>query len=145
MPALGLNVGWHGLTTASSISDIKKLFTDKQMPAIKKESILMACIPKVKPNPCLNLSISEACIMLTFHLINDAYNSSKRKDNKYEANFTADIYSKLINLGHEPDGQILLELVKLCIPRCYLNMRHKGVIPREMVGIIKRIVKSFES
>jgi hypothetical protein len=145
MPALGLNIGWHGLINESTISDINKFLLENKLPAVSAESLMMASIPKVKPNICLKLNHSEKYIMITFHVINDAFNSSKRKDGKFEASFTSDIYSKLLNMNFEPDGNKVLDMVKLCLPKCYLNMRHKGALPRELVGIIKKIVKSFES
>jgi hypothetical protein len=72
------------------------------------------------------------------------HSTAAKEDGKFEANFTSDIYSKLLNINFEPDGNIVLGLMKVCLPRCYMNMRHKGAMPRELVGIIKKIVKSFE-
>jgi hypothetical protein len=79
MPALGLNIGWHGLMNESAVGDINAYFLSVNISAIDKEGLMMACIPKVKPNIRLKMIHAEKYVMLLFHLINDAFNSSKRR------------------------------------------------------------------
>jgi hypothetical protein len=79
MPAFGLNVGWQSTCTDANLAVINNLLTKQKLEMISKESLIMISIPKVKPHPILNLTQSEANLMICFHIINDAYNTSKRK------------------------------------------------------------------
>jgi hypothetical protein len=143
--ALGLNIGWKGILNVSALSDINAFFSQINIPPITLESMMMAAIPKVKPNPCLNMNVSEAYIMICFHIINDSFNSSKRKDSKYEANFTSDIFSKLNNMNINVQGNIIMKIMEIILPKCFREMKHKGAIGREMVSIIKTITKTLVS
>jgi hypothetical protein len=106
---------------------------------------MLACIPKIKPHAVLKVTNSEAYMMVCFHILNDVFNSTKKKDGKYEANFTADVFSKLNNLGIDIQGEIALDIIKMVLPRCFKNMHHKGRIPKKVISIIKSIAQSFEA
>jgi hypothetical protein len=69
----------------------------------------------------------------------------KRKDGKFEANFTADVFSKLSTLNISFQGNIILGIMKIILPKCFKNMKHRGKIDRSIVNIIKSITKTLES
>jgi hypothetical protein len=145
MPALGLNLGWQAIAEEVCISKLNKVFQDANMPLITNQIVYMIAIPKVKPHKIMNLSSSEAHLMLSFHVINDAYNSKKRKDKKYEGNFTSEVYSKMVNLGIDVKVPILKKILNIVTKPCLSTMRHKGISLVEMISQTKGITRPIKT
>lgn len=145
MPALGLNLGWHGLATEEEFRNINTLFQSLKLSTIDISQIYLVTIPKVKPHPSLKMSHSLGYLFLSFHCLNDAYNSSKRKDGRIEVNFTADAYSKLTNMGVVFDPPTFRSIISYIIRPCMRNMKHKGAVSRDLVNMIKSVVKTMET
>jgi hypothetical protein len=144
MPALGLNIGWQSLSDDNALANLNQILTNLGVNNVNKQDIYMISIPKLKPNRGLVLSKGQAILMLAFHIINDAYNTSKRSDGKY-ISFTREIYSKLGNVGIYVSGSDLLAVLKYAAPKCIKAMKHKTVIPRDIVNLLKAIVKTIET
>lgn len=154
MPPLGLNLGWHSLTKDSTFNSINAEFIKMNMPIVSKETIYMISIPKLKPHKYLDLNLSEASLMIVFHIFNDAFNTTKRKDDKMEMNFTSDIYSKLTSLNLVVSRSTVKVLLKIILPKCLKTMKHKGTVPNEkhkgtepneIISIVKTIVKAMQT
>ncbi|XP_021925885.1 uncharacterized protein LOC110832828 isoform X1 [Zootermopsis nevadensis] len=143
VPALGLNIGWQAMATESSVNKVNRVLIEHKLQGIEKSFMYMVCIPKVKPHSVLGLKKGEAHIMMIFHIMNDSYNSLKRRDNKIEASFTSGIFSKLENLGIEVQVTIIKALLSVVIPICLKNMRHKGEGSKEVVSVIKSVMRSM--
>lgn len=153
MSALGLSIGWGGMTNEANLTRFLDSFDSydfciddindiKRNPSI----IYLVTIPKIKPHKYLNLSKAEALIFITYNIICDSVTNLKLQmsnpNTPLKANFTAETISKVNNLSLRFSASFRNNLnssftslnlyygvIKHAAHVCITNIIHEGRLP----------------
>lgn len=127
MSALGLNIGWQGLLVEKEFESLNKYIEDKgyfkeKSIKLSYKSIYLCIIPRIRPNKYLDMNNLEMYLFLIFNFLNDL---TICRNDVTNISFSADTYSKLINIGFEMNEEIFKKLfIKIySITRRYCNKR----------------------
>lgn len=114
MSALGLSIGWEGMTNEANLNTFfymlnmySNLYIDKKNLSI----MYLVTIPKITPHKYLNLSKAEAFIFIIFNIICDSVTNFKLHMSNpntplknFTAKFTDETISKVNKLERFPDS-----------------------------------------
>lgn len=148
MSALGLSIGWEGMTNEANLNRFLNMLEED--PNLYFNNIrgnlsimYLVTIPKITPHKYLNLSKAEALIFITFNIIRDSVTNFKLQMSNpntplkdFTANFTAETISKVNDYSIsfiDPFYKLTnlksyTNIIEYAANVCITNIMHKGLL-----------------
>ena len=139
---IGANIGWHSLY--ENVDNISKMF-NKQKLNFQRFYIPLVTLARVKPTEITKTeAVGSEYLFISFSLINDLYNMTKKKSTQTKLLFLPSVCSRLAMLKVFYSAKKASAISKVLCKVCFKKMRHGKAIDQKILDAADEMIKAIK-